>query len=191
MKILLLTPYGTSLARTIRQSGDEVVEAGAEMCIMYGHRKILSPETIASFPRGVINIHNAFLPWNRGAHPNLWSWFDETPKGVTIHEVDAGIDTGPIIASSLVEFGSAATLLTSYLKLQQHAEELFDSTWKHIRNGKVIKFEQNRSDGSYHTKKDLEPIWPLLSRGWDTPTQEVVELGRHYRGQSISGMVSA
>ena len=33
----------------------------------------------------------------QGAHPNFWSFYDNTPSGVTIHLIDAGIDTGDVL----------------------------------------------------------------------------------------------
>ena len=39
----------------------------------------------------------SFLPYNRGSHPNFWSFIDDTPKGITIHEIDEGADTGNIV----------------------------------------------------------------------------------------------
>ncbi len=52
----------------------------------------------------IINLHISFLPWNRGAHPNFWSFYDDTPKGVTIHLIDEGIDTGAIIYQKEITF---------------------------------------------------------------------------------------
>jgi len=39
------------------------------------------------------------LPYNKGSHPNFWSFIENSPKGVSIHEIDEGIDTGKLIAS--------------------------------------------------------------------------------------------
>ncbi len=38
-----------------------------------------------------------YLPFNRGAHPNFWSFMEKTPSGVTMHEINSGIDKGKII----------------------------------------------------------------------------------------------
>ena len=44
-----------------------------------------------------LNLHPALLPWNRGANPNVWPLVDESPAGVTLHVMDARIDTGPLM----------------------------------------------------------------------------------------------
>ena len=46
----------------------------------------------------------SYLPYNRGAHPNFWSFVNNTVKGVTIHEIDQGIDTGKIILQKSIKF---------------------------------------------------------------------------------------
>ena len=44
------------------------------------------------------------MPYNRGSHPNFWSFVENTPAGVTIHEVDEGVDTGKIINQKQIVF---------------------------------------------------------------------------------------
>ena len=46
----------------------------------------------------------SYLPFNRGAHPNFWSFVDNTPSGVSIVEIDKGIDTGPVIYKKKIKF---------------------------------------------------------------------------------------
>ena len=78
--------------------------------ISYGYRHILKKQHIKSAKNPIINLHISFLPYNRGADPNYWSWVEDTPKGVTIHEIDEGIDTGDIIIQKQVNFNDNETL---------------------------------------------------------------------------------
>jgi methionyl-tRNA formyltransferase len=59
----------------------------------------LLPEAIFALPRlGSVNVHNSLLPSYRGVHPVQWALVNGEPKtGVTIHCIDAGIDTGAIL----------------------------------------------------------------------------------------------
>lgn len=159
------------------------------MAVMYCHRKILTKDEIAKYPLGVLNIHNSILPYNRGAHPNFWSWYDDTAKGVTIHRVDEGLDTGPILASQVIHFGVNNTLKTSYDILHEAALRLFRKTWPYLRNSDSKGAAQNHERATLHKKRDLEAVWPLLSCGWDTPVSEVMELGRLDHGKIINGLV--
>ena len=54
--------------------------------------KIISNKLINLPRKGFINLHNSFLPFNRGKHPYFWAFYEDSPYGVTIHKVDEGID---------------------------------------------------------------------------------------------------
>jgi len=81
---------------------DSIKEQGIDFIITFGYGKILKADLLKLVT--AINIHPGYLPYNRGPNPNLWSFMDDTPKGVTIHYVDEGIDTGDIIAQKKVSF---------------------------------------------------------------------------------------
>lgn len=66
------------------------------IAISYNYVHIIPAEVIKFMPHRIINMHISLLPWNRGCTPNIWSFWEDTPKGVTIHEMDVGLDTGPI-----------------------------------------------------------------------------------------------
>ncbi|MFN6960931.1 MAG: formyltransferase family protein, partial [Rhodocyclaceae bacterium] len=108
------------------------------------------------------------LPWNRGADPNLWSFIEDTPKGVTIHYLDEGIDTGDIVVQKQATFSENDTLRTSYDKLQKEIQQLFRDNWASIRQGKCGRKKQE-GKGTFHLLKDRERISHLLTNGWDTP----------------------
>ena len=70
---------------------------GMDFIVSFGYRKIINYSILSQFKKPIINLHMSYLPFNRGSHPNFWSFIDNTPKGVTIHEVSKGIDDGNII----------------------------------------------------------------------------------------------
>ena len=74
-------------------------------------RAPILPESVFSVPRlGSINIHYSRLPEYRGGSPLLWQIVNgETQGGVTIHFIDPGIDTGPIIEQASVDFPNGAS----------------------------------------------------------------------------------
>jgi phosphoribosylglycinamide formyltransferase-1 len=81
-----------------------------ELVVLAGYMQLLTPEFLARFEAGVINVHPALLP----AFPGLRAIEQAVEHGVkvfgvTVHYVDAGIDTGPIIAQRAVELPSART----------------------------------------------------------------------------------
>jgi methionyl-tRNA formyltransferase len=70
-----------------------------DLLVMYGFNWILPP-AVFQLPRlGTINIHPGWLPRYRGAAPDLWAIRNgDREVGVTVHRVDEGVDTGPILA---------------------------------------------------------------------------------------------
>ena len=122
--------------------------------ICYGYHHIISNEVIKAVKNPIINLHISFLPFNRGCHPNYWSFKERTPKGVTIHFIDEGIDTGPILIQKKIKFESFDTLNSSYLKLKKEIENLFCENFMRIIGGK-IKPKKQIGKGSFHLKSDL------------------------------------
>lgn len=124
--------------------------------VMFGY--ILRPHFLDLFSRGVINLHPGLLPYNRGAYPNVWSIIEGTPAGVTIHYVDAGVDTGDIIAQRSVEVEPVDTGETLYHKLERASLELFMESWPLIRSGNAPRVPQREEEGTFHRRKDVESI---------------------------------
>jgi len=110
------------------------------------------------FPAGCLNIHPALLPYNRGAFPNVWSIIDRTPAGATIHYMDAGIDTGDIVAQREVLVEPVDTGETLYRKLERACVELFHETWPLVRAGTARRCPQPAGHGSQHRVKDAAAV---------------------------------
>jgi len=191
VKVLLLSPYPEKIERIIADAGDDVLvlrnqyqwvtARDNDFIVSYGWPFIIPPKTVQRYGNRIINIHIGYLPWNRGADPNFWSWHDDTPKGVTIHQMDDGIDTGPIIAQHGLLIRKDATLKSSYEALQKAAVGEFNDWWPIIRRGHDAVHQ--RPGGLSHKKKDREAIWHNFPLGWDTPVAAVEEFGRKARGE--------
>ncbi len=63
-----------------------------DFLISYNYKYIVKKEVIDYMKNFVINLHISLLPWNKGAHPNVWSSLENTPRGVTIHIIDKRAD---------------------------------------------------------------------------------------------------
>jgi len=185
MKILFLGYADSPLINYLRSLGDEVLvtsdkinpafikENDIEFIVSYGYRHIIKSDVIKALPDKIINLHIALLPWNRGADPNFWSFAENTPKGVTIHYIDTGIDTGDIITQKEVNFtNNDETLKSVYEHLQKEIQELFISYWPQIRIQKCSRHKQIGL-GSVHFLKDREKFLHLLTAGWDTPIADI------------------
>src|SRR5687768_13309593 len=112
MRVLLLTPIPHYLADPLTAIGDsyavsmekpELWPQDIDFVVSFGYRYIIPARYIDHYRGRMVNIHISLLPWNRGSDPNFWSWFDRTPKGVSIHAIDPGIDTGDVLAQREVD----------------------------------------------------------------------------------------
>lgn len=77
---------------------------------VYSGAGILRPPLLDRFPSGVLNLHCGSLPEIRGMNGVEWNLFFGRPPEATLHMIDAGIDTGPILASRIVDILPGDTL---------------------------------------------------------------------------------
>ena len=117
------------------------------------------PERFFSIPNlGCINFHMAYLPYNRGKNPNVWTIIEGTPAGVTMHYIDASIDSGKIIAQKTVDVYIVDTAKSVFEKQLKTFVELFKETWPSIKNGSIKSKPQNLKEGTIHYCKDFNSI---------------------------------
>lgn len=185
MKILYLGPENHEVIVYLKSFGDEIITTkeplenesdilkNVDFIISFGYRHILRNAIIKKFQNRILNLHISYLPWNRGADPNLWSFLENTPKGVTIHYIDENVDTGDIIAQQEVVFSDEETLKTSYERLIITIINLFKKVWPQIRSGNLQAYSQPKS-GSFHKISDRKPFEYLLTNGWDTPVINLI-----------------
>ena len=142
--------------------------------ISFGYKHIINQNIIDNLKYPIINLHISFLPYNRGAHPNFWSFAENTPSGITIHEVDSDIDTGKIIYQKQIDFEllknkQTLTFSKTYNVLKNEIENLFLDNIDDIINQEINSTKQI-GKGSYHNKKDL----PKLLKTWEQNIYQTV-----------------
>ncbi len=176
MKILFLfnNDCAKVLLKNIEELGHEVIPYGErltvdfikegkfDLAVSYTYRYILTDELIDALKGNVVNIHNAYLPYNRGADPNLWSLVEGTPRGVTLHYISVGLDKGDIIAQRLVTEGDGETLKSSYDNLDKNAREMFLEAFKDYDKWNEYRHAPSGS-GTYHSLKDGEKIKSVIT----------------------------
>ena len=197
MKVLFLTnnEITAPLVEWLRSNGTEVTLIGDKVTadivkacspawiISYNYRHIIKSDVIDLCPGRILNFHVSLLPWNRGADPNLWSFLEDTPKGVTIHLIDRGVDTGPILLSKELRFDEKAeTLETSYSALQQEIQSLFIANWEQFKAGHLSSRPQP-AGGSRHFTRDSEKFKQIV--GKDLFKLNCFEIKRRYAEYSV------
>jgi len=79
--------------------------------VLAGYMRVLSPAFVRAFARRIINIHPADTHQHQGLHAYEWAFENRLPETkITVHLVDEGLDTGPILAQQVVNLVGADTL---------------------------------------------------------------------------------
>ena len=155
---------------------EQIKDIGPDLIISFGYRHIIRPSIIREFEGRLLNLHISYLPWNRGAGPNVWSFIEKTPKGVSIHLMDEGIDTGDIIFQNKVFLRNSDTLKHTHGILEEEIQNLFIRNWEAIKNLQFRRIKQDPDKGSYHTKKETRKYLEKLGIvSWETKVSELVE----------------
>ena len=117
-----------------------------DFIVSYGYRHIIKKNFKKDKKKPIINLHISYLPFNRGAYPNFWSFIDETPSGVTIHEIKSKIDSGPIIFQKKILFNidrkKHETFSKTYKILRLELEKLFKKKFNILVNKNYKTFHQ-------------------------------------------------
>lgn len=151
-----LVGFIEKLGWQVDQTGELVTDFSAyDLVVSFGYRYILKAESLDTIKRPVLNLHIAYLPWNRGAHPLFWAAYDESPAGVTIHEIDPGVDTGPICFQKGVDIDQQnETFASGYKRLIDEIEELFEQNATDLLAGNYTSQPQQGA-GSVKRVRDL------------------------------------
>ena len=138
-----------------------------DYCISYNYSYIIQKEVIQYMNDHICNIHISYLPWNRGSDPNFWSFIDNTPKGVTIHRVEAKVDAGDVLVQGSTEFDeSSETFASTYSKLNKMGVAMLIDKWKLIKNNEINGIVQS-GKGSYHKHKDFIEFTRMHPLNWN------------------------
>ena len=137
------------------------------LIVSYNYKFIIPDDVINLMNGQIVNLHISLLPWNRGSSPNFWSFISNTPKGVTIHRVEKGLDTGEIIVQKEYFFDEKKeTFGSTYNTLQNGIVELFKENFNNILSGNYLPYKQN-GEGSYHTVRDMDEYLKDRQFSWD------------------------
>jgi phosphoribosylglycinamide formyltransferase-1 len=123
-RIFLRSEFGARAARDAA-IGDWLVERGVELVVLAGYMAILDAEFVARFPDRILNVHPSLLPAFPGVRA-IEQAVEHGVKvfGVTVHFVDEGVDTGPIVLQRAVELPDARDRQVVHAALRPIEHEL-------------------------------------------------------------------
>jgi len=132
-------PEAQALDRAIR---DALRESGADLVLLAGYMKKLGPITLAAFQGHILNTHPALLPKFGGqgmygihVHRAVLA-AGEHSSGASVHLVDAGYDSGPVLAQATVQVVPEDTPATLAARVQQAERALLVQTLEDIASGR-------------------------------------------------------
>lgn len=145
---------------------EQIYAINPQLIVSYNYKYIIDREVIHFMQGNMINLHISYLPWNRGASPNIWSFIDNTPKGVTIHQISPECDAGKLLYQKECFFcAEEETFESVYHKLNNEIIALFMTHWEEIRDGNYILYDQ-KGEGSSHTINDLKKLRACVEFQW-------------------------
>ena len=115
-----------------------LTEAQVDLIVLAGFMRILKGEFLRAFANRVVNIHPSLLP----AFPGLEAWKQALDYGVkvtgcTVHFVDQGIDSGPILGQETVPVLADDTAATLHERVQQAERRLYPQVVRALAEGRV------------------------------------------------------
>ena len=115
-----------------------LIEAQVDLIVLAGFMRILKGEFLRAFANRVVNIHPSLLP----AFPGLEAWKQALDYGVkvtgcTVHFVDQGIDSGPILGQETVPVLAEDTPATLHERIQQAERRLYPQVVRALAEGKI------------------------------------------------------
>ncbi|WP_432712766.1 formyltransferase family protein [Pedobacter sp.] len=122
------------------------------------HFPYLVPKAVLDLPKvGVVNLHPAYLPYNKGWHTPSWAIVEGKPYGATLHFMEEALDQGDIIHQKQVTVHANDTANSLYQRALQLEEEVFKEAFAELRSLKPRRKPQAAA-GTAHLKKDLEEL---------------------------------
>ena len=108
-------------------------------------------EQILKIPETVVNTHSGILPEYRGVDSRRWAILEGGPVGVSVHLVDAGVDTGPILKTSELSLRSEDTVASiAERNYYMNKWQTLTETLIEFRHGEIVPNPQSPEDGNQY-----------------------------------------
>jgi methionyl-tRNA formyltransferase len=129
--------------------GDELRGLVADLAIVVAYGKILPPEVLAAPRLGCLNVHASLLPKYRGAAPIQWAIIrGERETGVTLMQMDAGMDTGPMLLERRLPIDDTVTGGELHERLAPLGAELLVEGMAKLKAGALVPKAQDSSQAT-------------------------------------------
>jgi methionyl-tRNA formyltransferase len=160
------------------ESVELLCELRPDMMVVVGYGQII-PQIIIEIPgQGILNVHASLLPKYRGAAPIQWAIANgETETGVTIMQIDAGLDTGDMLVKRTAGIGPDETAPELSARLAPVGAELLLTAMRQIEDGTVRREKQNDAEASHAPILRKDDGWI----DWARPAMQIYNRLRGFR----------
>ena len=116
-----------------------LLQHGVDTVVLAGYMRMIKPALLEAFPQRVLNIHPSLLP----AFPGLRAWqqaleYGAKITGCTVHFVDAGMDTGPIILQNSVPVLDDDTAESLHARIQEQEHQAYPEALRRLAAGRLL-----------------------------------------------------
>lgn len=142
----------------------------ADLIVVVAYGKILPKEMLVCAKHGCINVHGSLLPKYRGAAPIQWAVLNgEKETGVTIMQMDEGLDTGDMLLVKKTEIGENESSAQLFDRLSVLGSDALIEALPLIENGKIVPEKQCKSDCDYAKMIDKS----MCKIDWNNSAQQI------------------
>lgn len=195
----VVIPPGNAMARPCREMGVEVLEVtnvnsadfvaviradAPELLVIAGFSTIIKGPVISAARLGAINLHAGRLPQYRGGSPLNWQIIQgERVAGLSIIQVDEGIDTGDILAEAELEIGPNEAIADLHLRANQIFPCLVMEVVAGLEAGTLVGRRQDPQQAGYwHQRNDRDGLLRPREMTADQALRMIRALTRPYPG---------
>lgn len=175
--------YGyTSVTKFCRKNGimhsagkkcnfEEIYKIKPDWIISVYYRRLIPGSVLRLASQGAVNLHPSLLPGYRGPVPTVWALLNgEKKTGITLHHLDEGIDTGPIIFQKEIEISNLETGFSLYKKCMRQGKQMMARFFKYLVERKKIPKKNQHPGGSYYGKVPSH----ITNLDWKKPSSELI-----------------
>ena len=164
--------YAIPVYQPLKVRAEEFVkvleEIAPDIIVVAAFGQIISKEILELPKYGCINVHASLLPKYRGAAPIQWAVIDgEKESGVTIMQMDEGLDTGDMLAKAIVPLDGKETGGSLFDKLSEAGGRLCVETLAKLEKGEITPEKQGESPTAYASMLNkMSPFFSALFAVW-------------------------
>jgi alpha-ketoglutarate-dependent taurine dioxygenase len=190
-KVALLSIFADAILNELGDRGKDVIipkdltkfdlhalyrQQQFDVLICFGYPKLLPVSDPLFKNVRFFNAHSSLLPYSRGWNPNLCSWINDEPHGVTIQEMGQAYDTGDIVFQKRLTLDpEKETLRSSYFLKIGVMTEFLGQHWEQLVRGDYTPIRQDLGAGSEMTREQLLVYEDIIDQYRDRPISELLQ----------------